>query len=454
MLTQALASWIAGLRPEHVPADVKREVALLSLDTFGCALSGARQPWSVAIRDWALDGGTPATGAARIWGEPVPRLRPADAALVNGAAAHGFEVDDFHNAKVHLGAVVLPAAFAVGEAIGAAPEAIETAIVAGYEVIIRSSLALRPARARERGWHLTSVCGPLGAATAAALLLRLDAQRTAWALGLAGTQACGLYAFTADGSDSKRLHPGRAAQAGVMAAQLAARGLSGPTQIYEAADGGLLSTFTDQSDPTRLLDGLGEQWHAPHTNFKPHGCCGSAHAHVDAALALRPRWRRHGRVRAGMASIVDQQCGYAYRPGTALNAQMSGRYAIATALLKGAVLPAQFEPQCLADPEVAALANAIEVVRDPALDALYPARFCGWVEAETNDGRLERVEVLEPSGAASNPQRPQAIRAKFSALTEGLLSAAAASRVQAAFERLGSTALRELLDAAIVRRDA
>lgn len=454
MLTQALAGWIAGLRAEHVPADVKREVALLSLDTFGCALSGAAQPWSVAIREWALDGGAPPTGAARIWGEAAPRLRPADAALVNGAAAHAFEVDDFHNAKVHLGAVVLPAAFAVGEAVGAAPALIEAAVVAGYEVIIRSSLALRPARARERGWHLTSVCGPLGAATAAAMLLRLDAQRTAWALGLAGTQACGLYAFTADGSDSKRLHPGRAAQAGVMAAQLAARGLSGPTQVYEAADGGLLSTFTDQSDSARLLDGLGEHWHAPRTNFKPHGCCGSAHAHVDAALALRARWHRHGRVRAGMAGIVDQQCGYLYRPGTALNAQMSGRYAIATALLKGAVLPAQFEAPCLADPEVVALANAIEIVRDPALDALYPARFCGWVEVETPDGRLERAEVLDPSGSAANPQRPQAIRAKFAALTEGLLDATALSRVQAAFEGLGHTPLRELLDAAVVRHVA
>lgn len=451
MLTQALAGWIAGLRAEHVPADVKREVALLSLDTFGCALSGAAQPWSAAIRDWALDGGTPPTGAARIWGEAVPRLRPADAALANGAAAHAFEVDDFHNAKVHLGAVVLPAAFAVGEAVGAEPAAIEAAVVAGYEVIIRSSLALRPARARERGWHLTSVCGPLGAATAAAMLLRLDAQRTAWALGLAGTQACGLYAFTADGSDSKRLHPGRAAQAGVMAAQLAARGLSGPTQIYEAADGGLLSTFTDQSDPARLLDGLGEQWHAPRTNFKPHGCCGSAHAHVDAALALRARWRRHGRVRAGMAGIVDQQCGYPYHPGSALNAQMSGRYAIASALLRGAVLPAQFEAPCLADPEIVALANAIEIVRDPALDVLYPARFCGWVEVETPDGRLERVDVLDPSGSAANPQRAPAIRAKFEALTDGLLDAAARARVQAAFEGLGRTPLRELLDAAVVR---
>lgn len=450
LLTQDLARWIAGLTGEKVPVEVRRELRLLSLDTFGCALSGAGQPWSTAIREWALAGGHPQAGAARIWGQPLPQLRPADAALVNGAAAHGFELDDFHNAKVHLGAVVLPAVFALAEASNASPSRIEAAIAAGYEVAIRTSLALRPARARQLGWHLTSVCGPLGAAAAAAVLLGLDAQRTAWALGLAGTQSCGLYAFTADGTDSKRLHPGRAAQAGVLAAELAARGLSGPTQIYEAADGGLLSTFTDDPDPTQLLDGLGEHWHAPFTNFKPHGCCGSAHPHVDAALALRERWAGSGPVRAGMASVAAQQCGYDYAPGSALNAQMSARYAIAVALLRGAVLPAQFEPSCMADPEVVRLANAIEIVRDPHLDTLYPAHFCGWVEVEERSGARARVDVLDPSGSRAHPGRADAIRAKFRALTAGLLDPAAIDRLQTAFENLEGCELSALLGAAVV----
>jgi 2-methylcitrate dehydratase PrpD len=447
-----LAEWIAALTPDRVPEHVRRELRTLSLDTFGCALSGAAQPWALAIRQWALEG-RPAVGTARIWGEALPRLRPSDAALVNGAAAHAFEVDDFHNAKVHLGAVVLPAAMAVGEAVGAEPHLIETAVAVGYEVAIRTSLALRPARARLRGWHLTSVCGPLGAAAAVAVLRRLDARQTAWALGLAGTQACGLYAFTADGTDSKRLHPGRAAQAGVMAAELAALGLTGPTQIYEAADGGLLATFTDEPDPGQVLERLGEHWHAPETNFKPYGCCGSAHAHVDAALALRPRRRPGGRVRAGMAAVVRQQCGYRYTPGSALNAQMSLRYAVAAALLHGAVLPAQFEPSCLNDPDLVAQANVIEIVHDPRHDAWYPAQFCGWVEVETDSGAIERVEVMNPSGSAANPDRGQAIRSKFSALVSGLLDAEQVAQVQTAFDRFDEMPLASLLDAAVVSRD-
>ncbi len=257
-----------------------------------------------------------------------------------------------------------------------------------------------------------------------------------------------MYAFTADGSDSKRFHPGRAAHAGVMAAEMAALGLSGPTQIYEARDGGLLSTFTDQPDPDQLLAHLGEYWHAPQTNFKPYGCCGSAHAHVDAALALRARWRRGGRVRIGMAYVIERQCGYAYAPGTALNAQMSARYAIAAALLYGAVLPAQFEPACMADPEIVALANAIEIVHDERHDQLYPAHFCGWTEVETSSGMMERVEFLNPSGSASNLDRPAAIRAKFAALTAPVLASANVEALQTAFECLDQTPLPALLDLA------
>ena len=348
-ITMTLAQWISGLRRDDVPADVRATLRLLALDTFACALAGRSQPWTRAVRAWALAPGSIPQAPSRIWGEPCGRLRAADAALVNGAAAHAFELDDFHNAKVHLGAVVVPAVFALAESLNAAPERIEAALAAGYEVVIRSSLALRPGLARLQGWHLTAVCGPLGAAAAASVLLGLDAQRTAWALGLAGTQSGGLFAFTADGASSKRFHPGRAAQAGVMAAELASLGLSGPTQLFEARDGGWLRAFSQDPDPAALIDGLGKHWHGAETNFKPYACCGSVHAHVDAALALRSRWAPGRGVRVGMPKVVLVQCGYEYRPGTALNAQMSGRYSVAAALLDGAVLRIRAKNPLIAD---------------------------------------------------------------------------------------------------------
>ncbi|MBN9472445.1 MAG: MmgE/PrpD family protein [Burkholderiales bacterium] len=446
MITRTVASWVAGLEPSRVPEDVRASLRLLGLDTFGAALAGTDLPWTRAIRDWAAAGGAAGAGGATVWGART-RLRAADAALVNGAAAHAYELDDFHNAKLHLGAVMLPTVFALGEARGTGMPRMEAALAAGYEVAIRSSLALVPAHARLRGWHLTAVCGPLGAAAAASVILGLDAERTAWALGLAGTQSGGLYAFSVDGTDSKRFHPGRAAHAGIMSAEMAELGLTGPASLYEAEDGGWLRAFSDRPEPEQLTQALGAHWHARETNFKPYGCCGSVHPHVDAALALRERWRQAGRVRAGMASVVDVQCGYRYVPGTALNAQMSARYALAVALLDGAVLPDQFSPGRLDDPLVVDLANRIEIVRDPDLDARYPREFCGWVEVDTETGPV-RVDVDNPSGGAGNPGRADGIRSKFEALTHPRLGPERATCITRGFVEWGDVPIDEMLSAA------
>lgn len=433
--TQQLARWLSTLTPDSLPADVEHTIKLLALDTFTCALTGAQQTWAQIIQQWA---GQDPRGQCDVWSKPGLRLRANEAALVNGCAAHGFELDDFHNAKLHPGAVVLPAAIAIAQQYDVDPARLPVAIAAGYEIMIRSSLALSPAKARMRGWHLTAVCGPLGAAAAAAVLLQLDAQHTAWALGLAGTQSSGLFAFTADGTDSKRFHPGRAAQSGVIAAELASQGLSGPTQLYEAQDGGWLHAFSDASLAAPLVQDLGQHWHAMHTNFKPYACCGSAHPQVDAALALRERWQPSDHIRVGAPEVVLVQCGYRYTAGSVLNAQMSLRYSIAIALLEGQVLQAQFEADKLRDPALLELANALELVHDTDLDTRYPAHFCGWIELVHSDGRVDRVDVLDPSGSSQNTQRPQAIRSKTAAqLAELGWDVMTSQALEQAFTRLG-----------------
>ncbi|MBP0495747.1 MmgE/PrpD family protein [Pararoseomonas indoligenes] len=451
-ITWEVAEWIAGLRTSQIPGPVSEAVRLLAMDTVGAGLAGRDLPWTRAIAGWAMAAvpGRQENGRAHLWGHADAVLRASDAALVNGAAAHAFELDDFHNAKLHPGAVVVPAALAMGEALNASGDEVLTAIVAGYEVMIRTSLALGPAAARERGWHLTAVCGPFGAAAAGAVLLELDTEHTAWALGLAGTQSGGLFAFTADGSNSKRLHPGRAAQSGIMAAEMAALGLTGPTQIYEADDGGFLKTFVDRPESHRLTDDLGVQWRAAETNFKPYSCCGSLHAHVDAALQLRDDWRDNARVRVGLAGLVKQQCGYEYAPGSELNSQMSARYCIAAALLDGAVLPSQFTLERIADTRITELAQRIELVHDATQDALYPQNFCGWTEVETKTGEGRRIMVMHPSGSPENTKMATSLRQKFVALVSPLLGQDRTAALAEAFDAIGHRPVRQLLDAAAV----
>lgn len=447
-VTRIVAEWVAGLRHEDIPANARHALRLLVTDTFGATLAGLDQPWTKSVAAWVERGALPAggQGLATQWGERQARFRPSDAALINGTAAHAFELDDFHNAKLHPGAVVIPAAMAMAEARGVDGRRLETAIAAGYEVMIRTSLALDPSEGRLRGWHLTAICGTFGAAAAAAVIMGLDAERTAWALGLAGTQSGGLFAFNADGTMSKRLHPGRAAQAGIMAAELAELGLSGPTQIYEAEDGGFLWAYSSKSRTGPLIDGLGQKWHGADSTFKPYSCCGSLHSYIDCAVALRPQWKPGQRVRVGVAEVVNVQCGYPYEQGSELNAQMSIRYCTAIALLDGAALPGQFTPERIADSAVTKLAKAIEVNHDPEQDKLYPGRYAAWVEVETAPGSntFARNERLDPSGHPSNPDRDRSLLAKFNVLAPPVVGEGNAAKLAKAVQSIETSSAAEI----------
>ena len=413
--TREIASWISSLKYEDIPARTREVVRIAILDTLGCGVYGYRTPWADMLLKWARTGSA-GKGDATVWGEKTATMRVADAALVNGTAAHAFELDDYHNAKLHAGAVAVPAALAMAEKLGADGRALITAIAAGYETMIRSSLASNPSATRLRGWHITGIYGPFAAAAACASLLKLNPEQTAWALGLAGTQGAGTWAFNADGTMSKRLHAGKAAHSGVLAAELAAMGFTGPLQIYEFEDGGVLKAHSDASDVTLLTRDLGRVWHTDTNSIKPYSCCGSTHAYIDSALAVRRKigapWDLQRRVKVGLSKVVDVQCGFAYAPGSALNAQMSLRYTIAAALVDGKVLPPQFTDERMRDPALVRLAAQLDCEHDPKLDALYPKHFAGWVAAEHN-GQWVREDILNPTGSIHNPVDAQGVTEKF-----------------------------------------
>lgn len=448
-VTMQVADWVAGLRYGDIPESERRVIRYATMDTLACGLQGRGQPWTEIVERWACEGA--GGGVASVWGDAAPRLRAADAALVNGVAAHAFELDDFHQTKLHPGAVAVPAALAVGEKLDSSGEEILTAVAAGYEIMIRSSAALGPADAKSRGWHITGITGTFGAAAAAASLMGLDTEKTAWALGLAGTQSGGLFAFTADGAMSKRFHAGQAARAGVAAAELAAAGFTGPTQIYEAADGGFLWAFTDNAKPEPLVEDLGAVWRLETTSFKPHAACGSTHSYIDAAMEIHGRYGSLDgrRIRVGQCKLVDEQCGYDYAPGTVLNAQMSMRYCVAAALRYGQALPAEFAMPRLSEPETVALAQRIELVHDAAMDQIYPAHYPGWVEVEreAGGGDFERVARDDPSGSIANPDKEQAMVEKFRRLMADLAPAEQAAALERAALDLENSPARTLVGA-------
>ncbi len=235
--TADLARFCAQLQNEDLSTTVRERIRYVLLDHLSVTLRGSTLPSSLAAYQMLEQTAIGSTGIATIFGRQE-RAEASWAALANGVASHGLEMDDVENrSSLHPGVVVFPAALALAEQTGSTPADFYSAVAAGYEVTLRVGAALNPASAYERGFHPTAVCGTFGAAAASARLLRLAPEQTNMALGIAGSMAAGSMAYLHEGAWTKRLHPGWACHAGITAARLAAAGFIGPASILESSYG-------------------------------------------------------------------------------------------------------------------------------------------------------------------------------------------------------------------------
>jgi len=277
----AYAEYAQGLRYDTLPARVTELARHCLIDALGCAIFGRTLRWSRMILAEAVETGS--GGPCPIPGEPGVSLHPPQAAFVLGAFCHAFELDSLRKpgAGVHPGATVALPAWAMTQAVGASEEELICAIVAGCEVMFRIGAATLHTP-EKIGFHAPGLTGTFGAAVACARLLRLDVTQTANALGIAGSFASGLLAFASAGQGGmvKRLHMGRAAEGGVLAARLAARGFEAPHTVIEGRFG-LLDAFCSETAPELLLDGLGSRFEIETLCFKRYACHITAHAPVQ-----------------------------------------------------------------------------------------------------------------------------------------------------------------------------
>lgn len=409
-ISAQMAEFAAGLRYEQLPADVRKLAQLVLLDTVGCVLAGSTTEEVNLVRSAvrALGG----DGNANLWGSAERAALPF-AALVNGTAAHVREIDDFGGCA-HSGAVIIPAALGTAIQVGASGAELLTAIVIGYDIARRAMdggggyLTFKA-----RGWHSTSTCGGFGAAAAVGRLLNLSPERLRWSLGLAGSNAGGTWAFIPEGAMSKRVHPGFAAQSGVVSAFLAASGISGPESIFETPWGGFFPTYVgDEAQPAKAVDGLGTDFRIRLVGIKPYAACRGAHSAIEAALALR---NEEG-VRSEVVKRITVRGSKTHYKQlrkqdvrTILDAQFSLPYAIAVALSTGGAMLDQYTAEALRRPEILALARRIDVVADGAVaDGAEP-----FLDVELTDGRVLAKHVATARGDYKNPLSEEEVRAKF-----------------------------------------
>ncbi|NHN68753.1 MmgE/PrpD family protein [Pseudomonas fluorescens] len=392
---QRLAQFCVDLRFEDLSPGLIAQTKRHIVDTFGATLVGAES--EIAKQAHKVFAGD--AGEVPVWGTAL-QVGAGPAAMLNGIAAHALELDDTGGCD-HSGAVVLPAAMAA-VSLRARPVSgreFISAVVIGYEVGRRVLEACGGYSAHNgAGWHSTATCGVFGAAAASARILGLDTRQTLAALGIAGSFSGGLWAFIHDGSHSKKLHSGRAAEGGLLAARFTQQGISGPTQLFDDVWGGFLNTLAPATSRPEALDAeLGVNWKLARCSIKPYASCRGTHSAIDALGQLLEQLKvsvdQVENLHVGLSGFLHGMCGGRDIAHLAA-AQMSLPYALAARLVHGHCQLHAYDDRQRNDPLVTQCMSRIQLEVDPRLDEDGEPV----VTLRTVDGRQASLCVEVPLG--------------------------------------------------------
>ncbi len=420
--TRKIADFVAGVRYDEIPSDVRERLKLLILDSLGCAIYGANLEWCRIVQD--TFGKLDTTRTTSVWGTPLA-LSSTNAALVNGTEVQSFELDDVHRVGVlHVGAVTLPALFAVAEShADLTGRELLVAALAGYEIGPRVGKCMGQEHIGQ-GWHSGATVGVFSAAAGAARGLGLDAEHTVHALGIAGTQAAGLMAAQY-GAMVKRMQAGRASPSGLYGALLAKEGFTGIIDVYEAPYGGFCTTFSRSQDRFKLEElsaGFGERFETMGIALKFYSCVGSNHTTLDSIRAIQKRrpftLDELDKVVVHGSHVTAAHVGWPYKPEGLTSAQLNLPYCVATFLLEGDCFVDQFTEAAVTDPKRIELSRKVEVVEDPAITARGSKfRHMVQVDVHLRDGTVESETREAPRGSEHSFATSDEIVDKFRKLT-------------------------------------
>jgi 2-methylcitrate dehydratase PrpD len=426
-ITRELADFVAGISPGGLPVEVCERAKWLVTDMVGIALRARHDAESTPPLLAAVERLGLAQGSARVIGDDRGYSPPA-AALVNGTLAHSLDFDDTHaRGSIHPSAPIVPAALAAAEMAGASGRDLVAAIVAGYEVQIRLSLALVPKEHYDRGFHPTATCGVFGAAAAAGRVLGLPADGIAHAFGIALSQSAGSMQFLVDGAWTKRSHVGHAAMSGLMAASLAREGFRGAVDAIEGK-AGFLRSYSPRPVFENAVADLGRVYETMAIAVKPYPACRYSHAAVDALLELRAahrlKWEDVEAVEVGLPhtgwKIIGDPEADKQQPKNVVDGQFSMPFVAAVALREGAMQWDHYARH-IRDPQTLALCKRIRTVVDPRAEAEFPRYMSGIVRLRAGGATLEKF-VRVAKGEPENFVTAAELRSKFDGLVAPYLS--------------------------------
>lgn len=426
-LATHLAQWAHDLKFEDLPEDVVTSTKLRVLDVLGLAFAGAETAFGKSVRGAVVATASP--GPCRLIGFS-DRVSLTAAALANGAFPQALEYDDTHNESiVHMSSPPVAAGLALAEARRVSGSELITAVALSNEVACRVG-CVSSGEFHRRGFHPTGLFAPFGVTVLASRLLGLDVPQTVSALGTCGSFSAGLLECWVDGTQTKFLHSGWAAQSGIMAAHFAKAGVTGPATVFEGRFGLIASHVQDpgaRRDFGRVTQHLGGHWESRNASFKPFPAAHVIHPYIDALLRVRQKGVRAEDIEsigcpvaAFIVPIVCEPLAEKHAPTSDSHGRVSLQYTLAEAFHLGALGKTAYATESLRNTQILDLARRVHYRVDPSFPG--PGRFKGAVEVRLHDGR-EIIEVEEYNrGSAENPMTYEELRAKFDENSSGFLS--------------------------------
>ena len=341
--------------------------------------------------------------------------------LANGTLAHGLDYDDtLEEAIVHTGCCAATTALAVAEEVKADGKSVLEAMLAGIEVMCKVGL-VAPGKFHARGFHPTALCSTFGAAAAAGKLYGLETAQWIDAFGICGSQSSGIIEYLADGTWTKRFHPGWSAHAGVIAVLLAAKGFRGPASVFEGRHGFYQAFGVEGPFRLEKILELGKIWETPRIAFKSYPCGSISHPYMDCALKLREKYSIQPgeieevicRTAEGPVHRLWEPLKEKQRPSSSYGAKFSLPYSIAVMLVRGRAGLEEFSDAAIKDPETLSLAAKVRYQLDPTID--YPRHFSGHVMVRLKQGTFLEENQPYLRGGLESPLPPKEIETKFRA---------------------------------------
>ena len=389
IIAEEFSSWSKNLKVKDIPEKTKLTLQFLLKDICGIILSARNEDYVKSlVETYKGSGNLISLGHSE-------RFDLFSSAIIAGAAAHGEDFDDtFEGNPMHVGATMIPAMLSAAQKFNLDGDQILKGLAVGSELICRLAL-VAPTAMHKQSFHPTAVCGTFGVAAGLSSVLDMSEKQMVSALGIAGSFTSGIIEYLAEGSWTKRVHPGWSANSGINATLIAKSGFYGPRTVFEGKHG-FFEAFAlkeIERDYSHLTDGLGKRWENQNLAFKPFACGTMAQPFVDCAIKIRKKIKNLDEISSITAKVGE---GTVHRlweplkekrqPSTPYSAKFSVPYCVAVGFIRGDAGLNEFNEKSINDKEILSLASKVNYEIDPNNE--YPKNYTGTLICKTSENEF------------------------------------------------------------------